>query len=341
MKLYNTSKGQLIAIWIFGFFLWMWSFVEAFDYDSEFFTFLFFTIPFLLIFYTIGWGKERKKHESSKSNLKGFLVRNKKRILSICALLILLVAVGIVSLFVEYRRLSEEEIMEYIPSNYQMYEYYYEDIDFDGDDEVILLFEESDSYNSNVTKETEGFTTLPLQIMILNYDGGWDYAGRYSDRYVDIGYSGSSNVLYKPYFNNDLPYRIFDVGDEKLLGVFHLTWYFDGLSYTVDFYRYDDDTGLSKVEVGDYYSSDEIIKNGDYLYFTTCNPFIENDVMDISRLKVADNFTGYILTSYIELPCSDYFEISDHEGWWFGERDKQVAGLRSLLDEYGLFEYGF
>ena len=60
---YNTTKGQLITIWVFGVLLWMWSIGQADSYSSkkEFWGILIFIIPGVLIFYTIGRRNYKKK----------------------------------------------------------------------------------------------------------------------------------------------------------------------------------------------------------------------------------------------------------------------------------------
>ncbi len=53
-KIYTISKGQLITVWVFGSFGWLYI-LE----DESIFGFL--VIPFVLIFYTIGWKDSRKQ----------------------------------------------------------------------------------------------------------------------------------------------------------------------------------------------------------------------------------------------------------------------------------------
>jgi len=67
MSIYNITKGQLIILWIFGVLLWIGdiiTFLESYSTSSPS-GFLIILIPFILIFYTIGW---RKKHKSKKNN---------------------------------------------------------------------------------------------------------------------------------------------------------------------------------------------------------------------------------------------------------------------------------
>jgi hypothetical protein len=55
-NLYNVSVGQLITIWVFGIFAWMYA-LDGYGSSAKF---LFVFIPFVLIFYTIGWKNNRK-----------------------------------------------------------------------------------------------------------------------------------------------------------------------------------------------------------------------------------------------------------------------------------------
>ncbi len=63
--MYNTTKGQLITIWVFGLFLWVVTFFcGVYSYSSIFdkiWLFLFLVIPFIVVFYTIGWRNCQKR----------------------------------------------------------------------------------------------------------------------------------------------------------------------------------------------------------------------------------------------------------------------------------------
>ena len=67
-KIYNISMGQLITLWVFGAastflaFLAVFGFLDSESVLSVFLSaFLVLFIPFLLIFYTIGWKNYQKK----------------------------------------------------------------------------------------------------------------------------------------------------------------------------------------------------------------------------------------------------------------------------------------
>lgn len=58
--IYSITKGQFIVIWIFGAIGWFWALSNS-DYSYSFsYEFLMWVIPFMLIFYTIGWRNKRK-----------------------------------------------------------------------------------------------------------------------------------------------------------------------------------------------------------------------------------------------------------------------------------------
>ncbi len=63
--MYNITKGQLITIWVFGLFLWVVTFFcGVYSYSSIFdkiWLFLFLVIPFIMVFYTIGWRNCQKR----------------------------------------------------------------------------------------------------------------------------------------------------------------------------------------------------------------------------------------------------------------------------------------
>lgn len=54
--MYNITKGQLITVWVFSAFGW----IAASNSYSDFAAFWMLFIPFMLIFYTIGWRNKRK-----------------------------------------------------------------------------------------------------------------------------------------------------------------------------------------------------------------------------------------------------------------------------------------
>lgn len=56
-NLYDISKGQLITVWIFAGFGWLYTLDGYSDLNS----FLAVFIPFALVFYTIGWKNSRNK----------------------------------------------------------------------------------------------------------------------------------------------------------------------------------------------------------------------------------------------------------------------------------------
>jgi hypothetical protein len=56
-KIYNITKIQLIIIWLFGVFGWLYTFD---GYENSIKAFFFVFIPFILFFYTAGWFNYRK-----------------------------------------------------------------------------------------------------------------------------------------------------------------------------------------------------------------------------------------------------------------------------------------
>lgn len=61
--IYKITLGQLITIWIFGLFGWVIDFFSMSSYGDNFVRgMIFILIPFVLIFYTLGWRKVNKKN---------------------------------------------------------------------------------------------------------------------------------------------------------------------------------------------------------------------------------------------------------------------------------------
>ena len=62
MNIYNITIGQLITLWVLGFFVWL-AVVNNLDnaHDLRSIDLLFVFIPALLIFYTLGWRNNRNK----------------------------------------------------------------------------------------------------------------------------------------------------------------------------------------------------------------------------------------------------------------------------------------
>jgi len=63
MNIYNTTKGQLITLWVFGILSWLFNlFAMLVSVDiSSFSAFLFLFIPTFLTFYTLGRRNYKKK----------------------------------------------------------------------------------------------------------------------------------------------------------------------------------------------------------------------------------------------------------------------------------------
>lgn len=71
-SIYAISKGQLITLWVFGALVWWWAINGSCNWYAQCLPLLnqqvslnlvdalAFTIPFILIFYTIGWYNHKK-----------------------------------------------------------------------------------------------------------------------------------------------------------------------------------------------------------------------------------------------------------------------------------------
>ncbi len=59
-NIYDITKGQLITIWVFGVVCWLSSAVAMLESDNPIFFWLLLLIPFIEVFYTIGWRNAKK-----------------------------------------------------------------------------------------------------------------------------------------------------------------------------------------------------------------------------------------------------------------------------------------
>ncbi|MEK7646456.1 MAG: hypothetical protein AAB381_02065 [Patescibacteria group bacterium] len=59
--MYNISKGQLVTVWVFAVFIFFWAMNENEYSSNSFYAFFGLTIPFVVIFYTVGWRNNKNK----------------------------------------------------------------------------------------------------------------------------------------------------------------------------------------------------------------------------------------------------------------------------------------
>lgn len=76
-NLYNLSLGQLVTLWFFGGFAWLYTLD---GYGSSFATFWFIFIPFVLIFYTFGWISHRMKMKKAENDTQHKDMQEQKEI---------------------------------------------------------------------------------------------------------------------------------------------------------------------------------------------------------------------------------------------------------------------
>jgi hypothetical protein len=74
-KIYSIEKGQLIALWVFGLLGFLFTLSPALDYGSGVALFFMLFIPFVLVFYTIGW---KKYNKNLSDELKSSVEEKKK-----------------------------------------------------------------------------------------------------------------------------------------------------------------------------------------------------------------------------------------------------------------------
>ncbi len=100
MKIYNITKGQYITVLVFGIVVWLFSIAEI-GAGIDYWGILFLVIPFILVFYTIGWRNYRKRISvNKKNNIK----KSKKFIFIIIGVVVAGLLVG---LYMYFLRLSK------------------------------------------------------------------------------------------------------------------------------------------------------------------------------------------------------------------------------------------
>lgn len=103
--MYNITRGQLVTLWVFGLLIWLWSVATAltYSYEASGEDFLVWFVPFVLIFYTIGW-RQKNSSKSFVQNVWG-VVRRHWKIIILAALF----AFSGIQVF-QYQRQSEIQV---------------------------------------------------------------------------------------------------------------------------------------------------------------------------------------------------------------------------------------
>lgn len=58
-KIYTTSKGQLLTLWVFGALMAIWAMMQSETSSNPIYGILWIGVPAALVFYTIGWLDKR------------------------------------------------------------------------------------------------------------------------------------------------------------------------------------------------------------------------------------------------------------------------------------------
>ncbi len=154
---------------------------------------------------------------------------------------------------------------DYIPENYEFFNSFYENVDNDAEDEIILLLKQSRNYQSDVE-----FDTLPVIIKVLdNKKGVW----------LSSEATMEANHNAYPQTDNDeeKPYRIYNKGDEKWIVLNTLNGSFSGVSYFVDIFLYSESYGLFNILTVDDGRENNaltsVVDKVDEIFMFTCNPW--------------------------------------------------------------------
>jgi len=311
MKLYDITKSQLIIIWVLGIIVWLWSGVEA-ETNGGLYMLIFLILPFILLFYSLGWRKKHKKSEVSKINPKIFGWCKK-----LFLFIFIVVVISSIILYLRPAKISEAYLERITPYQYKLHSYHYVNLDNDKKEELIVFFEEDEFYNSNRVTEGEGLRFLPIKFTILDYDNrNWKVTSR--DQRVDSD-NYANGFVYTPKFANGLPYKVYDVGQEKILVLFTYNASFTGLAYEANLFRYRNGVGVSRVPIDDgIWASEGIIEDENSLIFATCNPFENVDsekfFMKVKRLHLKEGFFSEDLTEEYNLDCDQYFDLYKQDG---------------------------
>jgi hypothetical protein len=176
-RIYDISKGQIITVWLFGIIAWLWALDDASSWDSSGLgSFLSILIPFLLIFYTIGWRKE-KKSDSLLNTIKSIFSFLKKIIKAYYGFLILVICI-IFGLFILNN--SDNDIPNNISSNTQE----------DGID--IKSVNNTQELTDRPLIETVSFATDK----VYSGDNSLDF---YMSDFINLGSQVTNDFIYKTY----------------------------------------------------------------------------------------------------------------------------------------------
>ncbi len=261
-------------------------------------------VPAFLIFYTIGW---RKTQGRKDEGIVKFLGRYKGKIVKYFFSLFLLV--GLVSICwgtvvkLTDPSVKNKSLKDLTPTNYHVFEAKKLDFDKDGQNELLLLFEESDEYLSNPLKVTEGFRSLNTMYGVYEQKGfKWELAA----------FQGNlpGEFFFTPSFNNESAVRLYETDLGVIFTVFTFVSSFDGPSYKAKFLKYESEQDrVVDLGIPEHDAFSGILEVDNTLYYSSCNPFMEQEVMNVIAVYVRDYISTANITNKLNIQCEDYYDL--------------------------------
>lgn len=214
----------------------------------------------------------------------------------------------------------------FVPLNYEIFEFYSENLDSDEENEILVFVQESSEYSRNRQLElgltysgADYFRELSAKFFVLDfYDGKWN-----STVALDTG--GKSPFIeayyYKPVLEkmDNKPFVILDKGKGKWILVFSANYSFDGIAVSPGVFGYSDEDGLVLISDFDDLFGMWVIDAEDKYYFIYCNVF-DGSGLFVDELDLAGN-SPLVSDYYLEdkIDCDYIFDSLDSIDDWKGQ----------------------
>jgi hypothetical protein len=182
--------------------------------------------------------------------------------------------------------INYQTISEKTPHNYQLYNFYYEDLDEDNTDEVIAIYEEHESLMKDFLSSGEYndyFRVNPIKIRIFDLvDDTW-----INTEAVEV--STSESKAQHPFipYNLDTPYKINKKNKEDWITIFIGHASFHGMGINPNIFTYNEKNGIERVETSPFIFGSTVFVKKEKMYFSFCNWLGENNPVQISELDLS------------------------------------------------------
>ena len=184
--------------------------------------------------------------------------------------------------------ISEEEILNKVPYAYQVYDYYYADLDEDGMDEVLVILEEEDDYitEEEYGADIDGFREKPIEMMIFDQINSiWIT----TEPTIVSNSNWQGQHIFTPYKYSE-PYKIIKKEGKDWMVIFTAHASFDAYAISPSIFIYNETEGIQKINTSKELWGESVFTSGDYVYLTGCNPFV-NEGIEAYELDLSGNMT--------------------------------------------------